>query len=96
MFRSIFVLCEPGYTLIFYYRPRSVVPIFDTDPDPRAKRKRVKRSVTQKKAPLLLCFTTDLCAGDVVRLLGGLNVKKVSFVGHAMGGRVGMYTALHR
>lgn len=36
-----------------------------------------------------------LMSGDVVRLLGGLNVKKVSFVGHAMGGRVGMYTALH-
>ena len=46
LIRSIFVLCNPGYTLIFYCRPGSVVPIFDTDLDPRAKRKRVKRSVT--------------------------------------------------
>jgi hypothetical protein len=35
-------------------------------------------------------------AADVVRLLENLKVKNVSFIGHAMGGRVGMYTALHR
>jgi hypothetical protein len=28
--------------------------------------------------------------------LENLKVKNVSFIGHAMGGRVGMYTALHR
>ncbi len=32
----------------------------------------------------------------MVRLLENLKVKNVSFIGHAMGGRVGMYTALHR
>lgn len=47
-------------------------------------------------SPACHVMNYKLMSDDVVRLLGNLSVKKVSFVGHAMGGRVGMHIALHR
>lgn len=41
-------------------------------------------------------MTSKQMSGDIVRLLSSLNVAKTSFIGHAIGGRIGMYTALTR
>ena len=35
-------------------------------------------------------------SADIIRLLGSLKVKEASFLGHGIGGRIGMYTALVR
>jgi pimeloyl-ACP methyl ester carboxylesterase len=63
----------------------------------RKKRSRsyLKLKIHQLDIILTLVFLVAHAA-DVVRLLENLKVKNVSFIGHAMGGRVGMYTALHR
>jgi len=37
-----------------------------------------------------------LMSADIIRLLGSLKVKEASFLGHGIGGRIGMYTALVR
>jgi pimeloyl-ACP methyl ester carboxylesterase len=41
-------------------------------------------------------MTSKQMSGDIVRLLGTLAVHQTSIIGHGIGGRIGMYTALTR
>jgi len=41
-------------------------------------------------------MTHKQMSGDVVRMLGNLEIKETSIFGHGLGGRIGMYTALTR
>eukprot|EP00088_Acartia_fossae_P013220 TRINITY_DN16884_c0_g1_i2.p1 TRINITY_DN16884_c0_g1~~TRINITY_DN16884_c0_g1_i2.p1 ORF type:complete len:388 (+),score=58.73 TRINITY_DN16884_c0_g1_i2:52-1215(+) len=47
-------------------------------------------------SPESQAMSHKLMSGDIIKLLTGLKVKKTSFMGLGIGGRIGMYTALVR